>query len=468
MSSASSMGDKVATWLEGRFAISKAMAWARHKEVPVGHHSMLWYYFGGTSLFFFTVQIVSGILLLMYYQPGETTSYESIRFITTKVPFGWLIRSAHCWSAHLMIISVVLHMFSTTLLKVYRKPREVTWLTGFVLSNLALGFGFSGYLLPWNELAFFATSVGTDSVKGVPIVGQWLLEVMRGGPDVTIHTLYRFFALHIVILPLVTFGLIGAHVALIQIQGMAPGLPPQPGEPHKPEQPPMRFFPDFMMRDGLVWSGCLVLLATLVYALPYGLGIPGFEWELGKKANPLAPAYPGIKPEWYFLWIYQLLKEFPPHLLGVEGPQAALLMVTVLISVWALTPFLDKKSSQNQPSPSYTDFVIAALVFLGYLTLKAWDIGGMRPGSAEADPRATAWACSLIVLAIGAVVVVFRTLAYRHRWFILSGSALLQVFLNGVLHFDYLLAGLIAGAAAWGGITLSRRRAQRNAAGGAS
>ena len=93
-----------------------------------------------------------------------------------------------------MIVSVVVHMFSTAILKAYRKPRELTWVTGFILSNLALGFGFSGYLLPWNELAFFATAVGTDSVKGVPIVGQWLLEVMRGGPDVTIHTLYRFFA----------------------------------------------------------------------------------------------------------------------------------------------------------------------------------------------------------------------------------------------------------------------------------
>jgi cytochrome b6 len=139
----------------------------------------------------------------MYYQPGEATSYESIRYITTKVPFGWLIRSVHCWSAHLMILSLVVHMFSTMILKAYRKPRELTWVTGFVLFAIALGFGFSGYLLPWNELAFFATAVGTDSVKSVPIIGQWLLEVMRGGPDVTINTLYRFFALHIVILPLV-------------------------------------------------------------------------------------------------------------------------------------------------------------------------------------------------------------------------------------------------------------------------
>ena len=462
-----SVGERVFDWLDGRLGVSKLVDVMKHKEVPVGEHSMLWYYLGGTTLFFFTVQIVSGILLLMYYQPGETTSYESIRFITTKVPFGWLIRSTHCWSAHLMIVSVVAHMFSTAILKAYRKPRELTWLSGFTLSTIALGFGFSGYLLPWNELAFFATAVGTDSVKGVPVVGQWLLEVMRGGPDVTIHTLYRFFALHIVILPLLAFALIGVHVLLIQVQGMAPE-PAHGGEGHaKPAKPPLKFFPDFVMRDLLAWSMCLILLATLVYLLPYGPGIPGVEWELGKKANPLAPAYPGIKPEWYFLWIYQLLKEFPPHIFGIEGPQGALLMVTVLIGVWAMVPFLDKDSSRERPSPMYTDLAVAALTFLGYLTLKAWDIGGLKPGATGLpDPTAPAWACSLIPLAMGAAVTVLRTLAYKQRWFVLSGAALVQVLLNGLLKVDYLVAGLIAFILVVVGLYLTRRA--RASAGGAS
>lgn len=468
----SSFGVKVFDWLEDRLKVSRAAEFASHKEVPVGSHSMLWYYLGGTTLFFFTVQIVSGILLLMYYQPGEATSYESIRFITTKVPFGWLIRSCHCWSAHLMIVSVVVHMFSTMILKAYRKPRELTWLTGFGLSALALAFGFSGYLLPWNELAFFATAVGTDSVKGVPVVGQWLLEVMRGGPDVTIHTLYRFFALHIVILPLVAFGLMGVHLTLIQVQGMAPEVPHEPDGAHggalPPAKPGLKFFPDFVMRDLLAWSMCLILLATLVYFLPYGPGVPGIEWELGKKANPLAPAYPGIKPEWYFLWIYQLLKEFPAHLFGIEGTQAALLMVNVLMGVWALVPFLDRRSSRELPSPVYTDLAVAALIFLSYLTLKAWDIGGLKPGATGLpDPQETAWACSLIVLCVGAIVVVLRTLAYKQRWFILSGSALAQVLLNGILKVDYLLAGLIAFVLAATGVYLTRR-GQKVSGGGAS
>src|SRR6185436_9540089 len=146
------------------------------------------------------------------YQPGEATAHESLRYITTKVPFGWLVRAVHCWSAHLMIVSLVVHMFSTMLLKAYRPPRELTWLSGYLLFVITLCFGFSGYLLPWNELAFFATAVGTDSVKAVPIVGPWLLQVLRGGPDVSINTLYRFFAFHVVVLPLAAFGVITVHL----------------------------------------------------------------------------------------------------------------------------------------------------------------------------------------------------------------------------------------------------------------
>jgi cytochrome b6 len=185
---------------------------------------MGWYYLGGVTMFFFIVQVVTGVLLLMYYQPGEATAYESIHFLTTKVPFGWLIRSVHSWSAHLMIISLVLHMFSTMMLKAYRPPREITWVSGFFLFVLTMGFGFSGYLLPWNKLAYFATTVGTNIVRSIPLLGDWLLQVLRGGQDVTINTLYRFFAAHVVILPLAFVAVIGLHIILIQRQGMAPPL----------------------------------------------------------------------------------------------------------------------------------------------------------------------------------------------------------------------------------------------------
>ncbi|MGZ6133015.1 MAG: cytochrome b N-terminal domain-containing protein, partial [Myxococcaceae bacterium] len=325
--------------------------------------------------------------------------------------------------------------------------------TGFLLFAIALGFGFSGYLLPWNELSFFATAVGTDSVKSVPVVGQWLLEVMRGGPDVTINTLYRFFALHVVILPLVMVGVVSGHLVFIQVQGMAHGMAHQ-----RPDRPGLKFFPDFLVRDLLLWLLCLIVLAILVYLLPYGPGIPGMEWELGKKANPLAPAYPGIKPEWYFLWVYQLLKEFPPHLFGMEGPQAALLVVTVLMGIWALVPWLDRRAARGQPSPMFTDLAIAAIIFMSYLTLKAWDIGGKGVPGKLPDPRSTAWTCAWITLGLASAIAVLRLLAYRQRWMIFSGAALLQVVLNGVLGVDYLIAGAIALAVAIGGVVVSSRQ----------
>lgn len=443
-------------WVDARYGVRPLLDFLKHKEVPRGGHSLVWYYLGGTTLFFFMVQIVSGVLLLMYYQPGETTSYESIRYLTTKVPFGWLIRSVHCWSAHLMIVSLVAHMFSTLMLKAYRPPRELTWVSGFLLFAVALGFGFSGYLLPWNELAFFATSVGTDSVKGVPLIGQWLLEVMRGGQDVSINTLYRFFALHVVVLPLTAIAIIGLHLLFIQKQGMAP---PMVHQRHATPRQGLKFFPDFFLRDLLLWLLCLTALVTLVFLMPYGPRIPGIDWELGKKANPLAPAYPGIKPEWYFLWIYQLLKEFPPHLFGLEGPQVALALVTVLLVTWAVVPWLDRRAARQQPSPAFNDLGVAALVFIGYLTLKAWDIGGLRPGQTGLpDAAASAQACAFIVLGAGLALTALRLALARHRWFALSGAALLQVALHGLAGVGYLAAGAISVALAVVAIFALRRR----------
>ena len=450
-------------WIDERYHISPLLEFFRHKEVPLGAHPVLWYYLGGTTLFFFTVQLLSGLLLLLYYQPGETTSYESIRYLTTKVPFGWLVRSVHCWSGHLMIISLVTHMFSTMLLTAYRPPRELTWVTGFALFGLALGFGFSGYLLPWNELAFFATAVGTDSVKSVPLLGDWLLNVLRGGPDVTINTLYRFFALHVCVLPIAAFGIIGVHLLFVQRQGMA--LPV--GESEAPRG--MKFFPNFALRDLLMWLICLIALLVLAQLFPYGAGIPGFEWELGQKADPLAPAFPGIKPEWYFLWVYQLLKEFPPHLLGLEGPQACLMVVTVLLAIWALVPWLDRAARAERSSPGFSDLGVGAILFIVFLTLKAWDIGGGGGADGQLpDPAAVARACAWILVPLGLAITLVRVMVFHHRWFILSGAALLHAALHGIGGLPYLVAGALTAplpVVAIGFLAIRARRSAPSAGG---
>ena len=171
-------------WLDERLSISSLTRLADKKEVPVHRHS-IWYYFGGMALFLFVLQVTTGILLLLYYRPSAENAFESVQFIITEVKFGWLIRSIHSWSANLMIATLFIHMFSVFFLRAYHKPREITWVSGAVLLFIVICFGFSGYLLPWNKLAFFATKVGTEIAGVVPIVGHPVLRFLRGGDDVT-------------------------------------------------------------------------------------------------------------------------------------------------------------------------------------------------------------------------------------------------------------------------------------------
>ena len=169
--------------------------------------------------------MLTGILLLLYYRPGANEAFESVQYIMTRVRFGWLIRSIHSWSANLMIFTAFAHMFSVLFLKAYRKPRELTWVSGVILLFLVMGFGFSGYLLPWNTLAFFATKVGTEITGQVPAIGKPLMIFLRGGEEVTGATLTRFFGFHVAVLPGLATVLILLHLLLVQRLGIS--IPPQ-------------------------------------------------------------------------------------------------------------------------------------------------------------------------------------------------------------------------------------------------
>ena len=211
------------TWLDERFHWADLVGPLKKKTVPV-HRLSYWYFLGGITLFLFIIQVCTGILLLLYYRPGANEAFESVQYIMTRVQFGWLVRSIHSWAANLMILTAFAHMFSVVFLRAYRKPRELTWLSGMVLLFLALGFGFSGYLLPWNTLAFFATKVGTEITGQVPVVGRHLMIFLRGGEDVTGATLTRFFGFHVAVLPGLTTLFVLLHLALVQYFGMS--VPP--------------------------------------------------------------------------------------------------------------------------------------------------------------------------------------------------------------------------------------------------
>jgi cytochrome b6 len=346
---------KLWTWLDERIGLAELEKLAKKKQVPVHRHG-LWYYFGGMTLFLFVVQVASGILLLFYYRPSAEEAYESVQFLMAEVEFGWLIRSIHAWSANLMIFALFVHLFSVLLLKAYRPPREVTWFSGVALLAIALGFGFTGYLLPWNELAYFATKVGTEITGAVPLLGRFLVRLLRGGDQVTGATLTRFYGIHVAVLPALVTLILGLHLYLVQKHGMSvpPGVERRGGATRS-----MPFVPNFLLRDIVGWLSALAILAALAAFLPA---------ELGRKADPFAPAPVGIKPEWYFMFMFQTLKYLPSHILGLEGEIVGILGFGLAGLVLLLIPFLDWRAARGESSPMFTWIGIAIIVYIIVLT----------------------------------------------------------------------------------------------------
>ncbi|MCB9898578.1 MAG: cytochrome bc complex cytochrome b subunit [Planctomycetes bacterium] len=345
--------DRGSSW-GARLGLDLFKSLAEHKTVPRHQHT-IWYYMGGMALFLFMVQVATGILLLLYYRPSSTEAYESVQFIMTKVSWGWLVRSLHSISANLLVLVLLVHLGSVYFLRAYRKPREFTWVSGIALFFLFLGFGFSGYLLPWNELAYFATAVGTDIPGAMPGMGEFVVRLLRGGPDVTGATLSRFYGLHVAILPALTTVVMGLHLYQVQLHGMS--TPKRA----RIKGPPMPFVPHFLLRDLVGWFAILGLLITIIVLAPTApkgalfpfdfLFDPKHLLELGNKADPFSSAAAGIKPEWYFLFMYQALKMIPATVLGLEGEMLGVLAFGVGGLVLVLVPFLDRGASGLPPHP---------------------------------------------------------------------------------------------------------------------
>jgi cytochrome b6 len=357
--------DNMRSWLDARLPVSDASAFAAKKTVPVHRYTPI-YYLGGMTMFFFLIQVMTGIMLMLYYRPSADAAFESVEFIMTTVPFGWLIRSLHSWSANLMVFFAFVHLVTVYFTKAYRNPREITWVTGCLLLFIAMAFGFSGYLLPWNQLAFFATKVGTDIAGSVPIVGEWALRFLRGGDRVTGGTLSRFYGWHVAILPAITSVVLVLHLVLVQIQGMS--VPPDQKE-ESASRKPMKFFPDFAMRDLWGWILALGVLAAIAALFP---------WELGEKADPFAPAYKDIRPEWYFMFMFETLKLVPGgEIFHVEYEAIPILLFGLGGLLLVMVPFLDRNVSKTGRSPFFTLIGIVALIFIVGMT--AWGYRSLTP-----------------------------------------------------------------------------------------
>ncbi|GMV98966.1 MAG: hypothetical protein AMXMBFR84_01060 [Candidatus Hydrogenedentota bacterium] len=350
-------GSPLYDWLNDRLDLDAAMELAKAKQVPLHKHTY-WYYWGGISLFFFLVQLVSGVLLLVYYRPGPE-AYDSVRQITYDIEFGWLVRSAHSWSANLMVVAIFVHMFSVFFMKAYRKPREFGWWSGLALAGLTLVFGFSGYLLPMDELAYFATKVGLEIPQAIPGVGQAIVTLVQGGENVTEVTIQRFFALHAVVLPLLFIPLLAFHLWLVQKHGNA--VPPSEEQIPESKRRSIPFFPNFLTKDLAMWLIALNVMAILASMYP---------WQLGMQADPAAPAPEGIHPEWYFMSQFQVLKVLGRWFPGLLGEYLGIALFTATGLLWALIPLYDKSSARARQARNATWAGVAML--LGLILFTCW------------------------------------------------------------------------------------------------
>jgi len=327
-----------------------------------------WYSLGSVLLVIFLLQVGTGILLLVYYVPDADTAFRSVGSIMNDVPFGWLVRMGHVVGASMMVLFLFLHMLSVLFMGSYKSPRELNWLTGFILFALVLGICLTGYLLPWSQLSFWATTVATNSVGAVPVVGDSLIQFLRGGKLVGPPTIGRFFALHVALLPLLIAAFIGAHLFLLERIGVSTppcGLDdtgnPWKGDRFRYEDHPggVPFFPDYLLRDLTSISLYIALFLGILFFNPY-LFLPADAFV---AADPFkTPAQ--IKPEWYFLANYQTLKLFPNEFAGILVQVAAM-------SFLALLPFFDR-GKEKHPLKRPVFLACAVGGILVYAGLAIW------------------------------------------------------------------------------------------------
>lgn len=336
------MLDKLRRWFETRIGLDDLIR-TQLKEFRVPKDLNIFYALGFVTLFAYLIQLISGIFLLIYYVPHSGHAFRSVQDIMNRVPYGWLFRQVHQVGSNLMIVVLFLHMFFVFFSGSYKKPREMTWMTGVLMSFTVLAFCLSGYLLPWSQLSYWATTVVTAMPTAFPYIGDFVSQILRGSEYVSDITLNRFFAFHIAILPLIFITLMIFHLFLVRRIGLSQ-LPFRPAvEAEKPwteyrqESHPdgLPFYPYFVIKAVYAAALYLVLMFFIITFMP-GLFLTK---DAITPADPLkTPAH--IRPEWYFLAPYQLLKLIPNKFLGIT-------IELVLGCVFLFWPFLDTKMERS-------------------------------------------------------------------------------------------------------------------------
>ncbi|MBI4545137.1 MAG: cytochrome b N-terminal domain-containing protein [Gemmatimonadetes bacterium] len=335
-------------WLNERADLAALKRSLLDREVP--DRLTWWHTLGSATLSVFLAQLVTGLVLAMYYSPSPDHAYDSIQFLEEQVVSGALLRSIHHWGASAMMVLVVAHLLRIFMMGAYKYPREINWLVGLLLLLAVVGFGFTGYLLPWDQKAYWATQVGTNMAGTVPLLGPMLVKLLRGGTQLGAATLTRFYALHVLWLPLLLGALALVHLTLVIRQGIAPRTSAlEPGAPRRTSQPEyaeyyrqayastkkggVRFWPDIVGKDALAALGAVAAIVALAALFPAGLEAP---------ADPTDSSYVP-RPEWYFLPHYQLLKMVPGSLEGAAAVGVPILLLAGLLAL----PFFDRNSARH-------------------------------------------------------------------------------------------------------------------------
>ena len=296
-----------------------------HIKKPLPKHINWLFSLGSMAAFLLILQAVTGAFLAFYYSPSPNHAYDAVNYISKEVAFGGFVRGLHHWGASAMVIVVFLHLLRVVVYASYKPPRELTWVTGVFMLLIVLGFGFTGYLLPWDQKAYWATVVGVKIAGTAPVIGDFVGKVLRGGEEIGAVTLTRFYALHTIWLPWLAFGLVGIHLFFVRYYGSA-GTPKNTSEDMRSGKP---FYPDQLFEDAVAILILFVILAAMAIFIP----VP-----LEELADPTDASF-DPRPEWYFLFLFQLLKYF-------EGPLEVVgtfVIPTIGFILLLFLPFLDKK-----------------------------------------------------------------------------------------------------------------------------
>src|SRR5579862_894845 len=357
----------VIDWLEHRTGIESAIKNFLYEDIPAsaGWHQII----GSMAVFFFVIQVFTGALLAFNYAPTPGEAYNSVKYIMTELTAGPLIRGLHHWGASMMLIIVVLHMIQVFIYGAYKKPREATWMVGVTLLLITLAFGLTGYLLPWDNRAYFGTVVTTQIASQAPVLGPYILRLMGAQANgVGSVTFSRFYSLHTVLLPPLTIIIIGIHIYLVRKHGVAPA----PGD----TAPKREFFPEQVFKDtvGIAVGFIILFIMALVAKVP-----------LERLADPTDTAYIP-RPEWYFLFLFQMLKFFkgPMEIVG------SMVLPGVAVLTLLLVPFIDRGPMIRLGKRTFaiTFVILGAIAWTG-LTTAAVLTTPPNQESAESETPAT-------------------------------------------------------------------------------